>query len=95
MSEGKINLQRQPVDVDADVVRMAQVVLNLLNNAGKYTPEVGRICLTAGKEGGEAVIRVRDAGMGIPADMVPKVLDLFIQAERTLDQAKRGGWASI
>jgi hypothetical protein len=63
---------------------------NLLNNAAKYTPEGGRIWLTAAKEGGEPVIRVRDTGMGIPPEMLPKMFDLFTQAERTLDRAEGG-----
>jgi CheY-like chemotaxis protein len=63
---------------------------NLLNNAAKYTPEGGRIWLTVAKEGGEAVIRVRDTGVGIPPEMLPKMFDLFTQAERTLDRAEGG-----
>jgi CheY-like chemotaxis protein len=63
---------------------------NLLNNAAKYTEEGGRIRLTAGREGGEAVVRVRDTGVGIPAEMLPRVFDLFAQAERTLDRAQGG-----
>jgi two-component system CheB/CheR fusion protein len=76
--------------VEADPTRMAQVLWNLLNNAAKYTPEGGRIWLSAENVGGEAVIRVRDTGMGIPPEILPRVFDLFTQAERTLDRAEGG-----
>jgi PAS domain S-box-containing protein len=79
-----------PVWVDADVTRLAQVVSNLLNNAAKYTEEGGRIALAVGREGGEAVLRVRDSGAGIPADMLTQVFDLFVQVERGLDRAQGG-----
>ncbi|WP_410965884.1 sensor histidine kinase, partial [Salmonella sp. SAL4438] len=59
-------------------------------NAAKYTPEGGRIGLTAVRELGEAVVRVRDTGLGIPAEMLPKVFDLFTQMERTLARAEGG-----
>jgi hypothetical protein len=72
------------------LTRVAQVLMSLLNNAAKYTPEGGRIWLTADREGGESVIRVRDSGMGIPPQILPKVFDLFTQAERTLDRAEGG-----
>jgi signal transduction histidine kinase/CheY-like chemotaxis protein len=76
--------------VDADPVRLAQVVGNLLNNAAKYTPAGGRIGLTAGREGGGAVLRVWDTGVGIAADMLPHVFDLFAQGDHTLDRAQGG-----
>jgi CheY-like chemotaxis protein len=80
----------EPLRVEADPVRLAQVLGNLLNNAAKYTPEGGRIWLTAGREDGEAVLRVRDTGIGIRADMLPRVFDLFTQGDRTLDRAQGG-----
>jgi PAS domain S-box-containing protein len=86
----KVALPDEPMWVEADPTRMAQVLWNLLNNAAKYTPEGGRIRLTAAKEGGEAVIRVRDTGMGIPPKLLPRMFDLFTQAERTLDRAEGG-----
>jgi PAS domain S-box-containing protein len=88
--ELQVTLPDEPLWVEADPARVAQVLLNLLTNAAKYTPEGGRIWLTAAKEGGESVLRVRDTGMGIPAEMLPKVFDLFTQAERTLDRAEGG-----
>jgi PAS domain S-box-containing protein len=86
----EVTLPDEPMLVEADPTRMAQVLMNLLNNAVKYSPEGGRIWLTAMKEGGECVIRVRDTGMGIPAEILPKLFDLFTQAERTLDRAEGG-----
>ncbi len=94
--ELQVTLPGELLPVDADVTRMAQVVLNLLNNAAKYTPEGGCIRLTVEKvsRGGEAAeevaIRVRDNGMGIPADVLPRIFDLFAQAERTLARAEGG-----
>jgi CheY-like chemotaxis protein len=71
-------------------LRLAQVVSNLLNNAAKYTDEGGAIWLTAGHVGDEVIIRVKDNGMGIPAEELPHVFDLFIQAGRSLDRAQGG-----
>src|SRR5262249_28318012 len=63
---------------------------NLLNNAAKYTEEGGRIWLTATRAGDEAVVSVRDTGLGIPADMLPRVFDLFAQVDRPLKRAQGG-----
>jgi CheY-like chemotaxis protein len=71
-------------------MRLAQVVSNLLNNAAKYTDTGGAIWLTAGYVGDEVILRVKDNGMGIPAEELPHVFDLFIQAGRSLDRAQGG-----
>jgi CheY-like chemotaxis protein/anti-sigma regulatory factor (Ser/Thr protein kinase) len=76
--------------VDADPVRLAQVVANLLNNAAKYTEKGGQIWVTARREENEAVISVRDNGMGIPRAMLPRVFDMFAQMDRTLKRAQGG-----
>jgi signal transduction histidine kinase len=79
-----------------DPVRLAQVLWNLLNNAAKYTPEGGRIGLMVERAKGarlpakEVIVRVRDTGMGIPPEMLPRVFDLFTQMERTLERAEGG-----
>jgi two-component system, chemotaxis family, CheB/CheR fusion protein len=86
----EVSLPDGPMQMHADPIRMAQVLWNLLNNAAKYTPEGGRIWLTALREGSECAIRVRDTGMGIPPEMLPKVFDLFTQAERTLARGEGG-----
>jgi PAS domain S-box-containing protein len=94
-------LPPETLPLDADPVRLAQIFQNLLTNAAKYTPEGGRIRLTAEKvvgRGGssgktdheEIVVRVRDTGIGIAPEMLPKVFDLFTQAERSLARAEGG-----
>jgi PAS domain S-box-containing protein len=85
-----VSLPPEPLRLEADPVRLAQVIANLLNNAAKYTEPGGRITLTAAREGDEAVVRVRDTGVGVAADMLPKIFDLFVQADRSLDRAQGG-----
>jgi two-component system CheB/CheR fusion protein len=77
-----VTLPQQPLVLDADPVRLAQVVANLLNNAAKYTEAGGRIDLTAERNRGEVVIRVRDTGIGIPPDMLPRIFEIFTQVDR-------------
>jgi PAS domain S-box-containing protein len=79
-----------PLAVNGDMTRLTQVVVNILNNAAKYTPEGGRIELTTDVEGRDAVIRVRDNGVGIPAQLLERVFDVFAQGERTLDRSEGG-----
>ena len=86
----EISLPREPLLVEADLTRMTQVVLNLLNNAAKYTPEQGHIWVTVERKASDAIIRVRDDGVGIPTEMLPKVFELFSQSEQTLDRAEGG-----
>jgi two-component system, chemotaxis family, CheB/CheR fusion protein len=76
--------------VEADLTRMGQVVSNLLNNAAKYTRPGGHVQLSAGREDGFAVIRVRDDGIGIPPEMLRRVFDLFIQMDTSLERAQGG-----
>jgi signal transduction histidine kinase len=76
--------------LDADPTRMAQVIANLLNNSAKYTPEGGRITLTAERQGDNVLLRVTDTGVGIPAEMLPQVFDMFTQVGRTLDRSQGG-----
>ena len=64
--------------------------MNLLTNAAKYTEAGGRIQLIAGVEGGEVVIRVRDNGVGIPPEMLPRIFDLFAQGDRSLARSEGG-----
>ena len=68
----------------------AQVISNLLNNAAKYTERGGSIALTAEREGNEAVIVVRDTGIGIPVEMLPRIFKLFTRVERSLDRTHGG-----
>jgi PAS domain S-box-containing protein len=83
-------LPDEPLLIEGDLTRLSQVVLNLLNNAAKYTPEGGHIRLAVAQEGGEVVIRVRDTGIGIPADLLPKIFDIFTQGDRSLDRPEGG-----
>ncbi len=78
------------VFVDVDPVRFEQIVVNLLTNAAKYTDEGGKIHVSAAREGAEAVVRVRDTGLGITPEFLPQIFDLFIQADRSLDRSMGG-----
>ncbi len=86
----EVNLPPQPIWLQADAARIEQVIVNLLTNAAKYTEDAGRIVLTAQQEGDEAVLRVRDSGVGIAPELLPRIFDLFTQAERTLDRSQGG-----
>jgi signal transduction histidine kinase/ActR/RegA family two-component response regulator len=79
-----------PAFVQGDYKRLVQVVANLLNNAAKYTPEGGRLGLWMGTSAGHVLVSVTDNGIGIAADLLPTVFDLFSQAERTPDRAQGG-----
>jgi signal transduction histidine kinase len=85
-----VALPPEPLPLDADVTRLEQVVGNLLRNAAKYTPPGGRIDVEVGSEGGEAVLLVRDNGIGIAPELLPRIFDLFIQGEQGLDRAGAG-----
>jgi PAS domain S-box-containing protein len=85
-----IALPPDPLEVEADAVRLAQVVGNLLTNAAKYTPRGGRIWLAAERDGGQAVLRVRDTGIGIAPDMLPRVFELFVQVENAVSRSQGG-----
>ena len=74
-----VALSQEPLRIQGDLVRLTQAVVNLLNNAAKYTPEGGHIRLSAGREGTDAVIRVRDSGIGMAVEFQPHVFDLFRQ----------------
>jgi PAS domain S-box-containing protein len=85
-----VSLPPQPIWLYADSARLEQVVVNLLRNAAKYTDAGGRIWLSLQQEGDEAVLRVRDTGVGIAAELLPRIFDLFTQAERSLDRSQGG-----
>jgi signal transduction histidine kinase len=80
----------EPIWLNADLTRVAQIVGNLLNNAAKYTPEGGRIGLSLRTDGDDAVIAVSDNGLGVPVDMQSKIFQLFAQVEHHSDRAKGG-----
>ncbi len=81
---------RRPIWLEADPVRLDQVIVNLLNNAAEFTDPGGHIELAVDREGPDAVIRVRDDGTGIDPDLLPRVFDLFAQADTSLDRCGGG-----
>jgi PAS domain S-box-containing protein len=85
-----ISLPAQAVQVEGDLTRLAQVASNMLNNAAKYTNEGGRIDLDVDCSGCEAILRVRDTGVGIAAEMLPHVFEMFTQAEGSASHAEGG-----
>lgn len=88
--ELEVSLPTQPVMVHGDLIRLAQVVSNLLDNAAKYTEEGGRIWLTVESGEGEAIIRVRDTGMGIAPETLPKLFEMFTQVRGSLGRSEGG-----
>jgi len=85
-----LEVSARPVWLQGDFARLSQAVSNLLNNASKYTPEGGRIRLTATAAEGLATITVEDNGTGIEPELLPKIFELFVQGERGLDRAQGG-----
>ncbi len=85
-----VTLPSEPVYLNADPTRLAQVLLNLLNNAAKYTEQGGRIWLTAKREGEHVVIRVKDTGIGIIKEMLPRIFQMFTQVDQSLERSQGG-----
>ena len=76
--------------IEADEVRLTQVVNNLLSNAARYTPPGGNIAITGARDGDDVVLRIRDTGMGIEAALLPSVFEMFVQGARGPDRAEGG-----
>ena len=89
-AQHKTTLQTEPVWVNADETRMAQVFDNLLTNAVKYTPPGGSVLVSVRAVGTDAMIRVADTGVGMTPALLPRIFDLFVQGEPTRDRAKGG-----
>jgi PAS domain S-box-containing protein len=85
-----VSLPKQAVWVEGDLIRLSQVIANLLTNAAKYTDKAGRISVSLEKEDREAVVRVRDTGVGIPLDLQPRIFELFVQGDRSLARSQGG-----
>jgi PAS domain S-box-containing protein len=85
-----IELPPDPVWLEADPTRLVQVLANLLSNAAKYTGSGGRITLAASRDGEEAVVRVRDTGIGIARELLPRVFDLFVRGDEASGRAVEG-----
>lgn len=88
--EVDLQLASNIVSVQADPTRLSQVILNLIGNAIKYTPDGGRIQIATGLEPYEGVLRIRDNGIGICADLLPTVFDLFVQGKTSLARTESG-----
>jgi signal transduction histidine kinase/ActR/RegA family two-component response regulator len=86
----EIEVPREGLVVFADAERLAQVVSNLLSNAAKYTPPGGTIRVNGARVGDEVVVKVADNGVGIPPELLPRIFDLFVQGQRTLDRGPGG-----
>jgi PAS domain S-box-containing protein len=83
-------IAERALPVEGDPTRLTQIFANLLNNAAKYTDEGGQIRLEASAEGGLALVRVRDDGVGMSPELIAHAFDLFTQADRSLDRAQGG-----
>jgi signal transduction histidine kinase len=86
----EVSLPPDPLPLDADLTRLEQVLTNLLRNAAKFTEAGGRITISAKADGEQAVVRVVDTGIGIVPELLPRIFDLFIQGEQTLDRRGAG-----
>jgi CheY-like chemotaxis protein len=91
--QGHVLSVSQPADpiwLDADLTRLAQVFANLLNNSAKYTEPAGAIEIAASADDHDVTVAVRDRGIGISSDLLPYVFDMFVQADRSLERAQGG-----
>jgi signal transduction histidine kinase/CheY-like chemotaxis protein len=86
----RIETQIESTWISGDETRLEQIAANLLDNAAKYTPAGGRICVRVRREADEAVLEVEDSGVGIAPDLLPRIFDLFTQGDRTIDRAQGG-----
>ena len=85
-----IDLPTEQLVLNVDPVRVEQIVTNLLSNAAKYTPEGGRIDLSVEREDGQALIRVRDTGIGLAPEHIDEIFDLFMQVDKSLERGLGG-----
>ena len=88
--EVSVALPAEPIWLDADAIRLEQVVVNLLNNAANYTQDGGRIAVVADRAQNHAELRVADSGIGIAPEMLPRVFDLFVRDEAARDHSRKG-----
>jgi PAS domain S-box-containing protein len=85
-----VSMPSEAVWLEADPARLTQVLANLLNNAAKYTEPGGHVRLSAEREGSEVIVRVRDTGIGILREMLPRIFESFVQADRSIDRTQGG-----
>lgn len=88
--QASVSLPPETVQLEGDPVRLTQILVNLLNNAAKYTPKGEKIWLSATIEGDRAIVSVKDTGVGIEADKLPHVFDKFYQVDRSLERSESG-----
>jgi len=85
-----VTISAQPLMVTADMTRLAQVFVNLLNNAAKYGERGGHIYVQVDPDAGDVVVTVRDTGIGIDADQLPRIFEMFAQVDRSLERSQSG-----
>jgi signal transduction histidine kinase/ActR/RegA family two-component response regulator len=85
-----VSLPDGPIPLDADATRLSQVFANLLNNAAKYTPRGGSIAIACERQDDWVAVSVRDNGIGIPADQLPTIFDMFAQVDRSIERSQGG-----
>ncbi len=85
-----VDISKDPIYLAADSIRLAQVVGNLLNNACKFTPRGGRVHVSVEQLDSQAVVRVRDSGIGIAADQLPGIFEMFSQVDTSLERTRQG-----
>ena len=90
MQDHVVTVEAQTVWIDADSIRIEQIVGNLVSNALKYTPAGGRIAIRVAPENGDAVLTIEDTGVGMAPHLMARVFDLFVQGERRLDRTQGG-----
>jgi signal transduction histidine kinase len=86
----EVTLPTEPLLLSADAGRLEQMLTNLLTNAAKYMEPGGQVWVTAERQGGDVVLRIRDSGVGIDSEMLPHIFDPFWQVERTFDHSQGG-----
>ena len=89
-SHCKIKLVSEPAWIEGDAARIEQIITNVLDNAFKYTPDGGSVDVTVHVKDQSAILKVKDTGIGIPEDLLPRVFDVFVQGDITLDRTKGG-----
>ncbi|MFN2428071.1 MAG: PAS domain S-box protein, partial [Candidatus Binatia bacterium] len=88
--ELEVSLPQEPIHLEADPVRLVQVICNILGNAAKYTERGGKVWLHVNREGDTAAITIRDTGIGIPPEMLSDVFEMFTQVDRSLERMRGG-----
>jgi PAS domain S-box-containing protein len=85
-----VSVPRNKAEVYGDFTRLTQILTNLLNNAAKFTPYGGEVWLSVSVEKDQLIISVRDTGMGIPAELLPHIFEVFVQGDHSLDHSQGG-----